>query len=795
MHTEEGGANPGAGGSVAAPNLGGEGPTPSEPGTNPSLADPEDIDTVIEEVAKDAAAEADKIIAEEAAKGATEDAAKGPTGETGKAAIEEASKGPAREAGTASTGAPTKGEVFDDEVLAAAGLEAQEAAKQQAAQDEAARHQHQAALNSQEEDIAAREGKLAATLRGKDGEVEKLVMQRTQELEQRHEEVLNAQPLVHAGKVKELEVERDELKDQALKLAKEKDTLNGALVEAQGALTFVQFFASQISTEMYSMPNGEHVHEGEESGGDSGEWNSDGGGDEENEDSRSGEEVDSPPRSERRSKKKQDLASVRGKVVTQSAHTSKRPRTSSPIPTEKAPKQLKVAPSKPRKALPKIKVDVPVASGAATSGNSMCKDGDDEEMECAATSQEASHNVIELPDDDEDEPQKPMGRRNGTSGRRVPASKMPQSTPATESAIQQSRDLNRASLTFVIPLSSEHPSASTAHGLVSSVQLHALESQAAAADPLSPLFTAHHVPEDQVSASKEAIRQAGLMMEQMKVVCEASQASYDANSALQANVQRSCELGARFADLEQKQVQLNLDLELTKENLLKPKDDVAEKMRQALEKKDLDLPAAQKTAEEKTSLADQKLASVEKLEEENTKLRTALDEANKEVTRLKNDKGTLTDKVEDLTRKRDELEVYLGGLAKKLFLMLEDEAAMNVLQLESHLASVMDYLARLKVAVSWIDMEGKKSSARCGADVALSLVRVHCKEAKEEKLAAIKVANTKKLDFASFMETFIAAATRIADGIDLDEFEEKVARDLHLVVLADRDGAYVVFVA
>ena len=53
----------------------------------------------------------------------------------------------------------------------------------------------------------------------------------------------------------------------------------------------------------------------------------------------------------------------------------------------------------------------------------------------------------------------------------------------------------------------------------------------------------------------------------------------------------------------------------------------------------------------------------------------------------------------------------------------------------------------------------KKSSARCGADVALSLVRVHCKEAKEEKLAAIKVANTKKLDFRSFMETFIAAAT------------------------------------
>ena len=66
--------------------------------------------------------------------------------------------------------------------------------------------------------------------------------------------------------------------------------------------------------------------------------------------------------------------------------------------------------------------------------------------------------------------------------------------------------------------------------------------------------------------------------------------------------------------------------------------------------------------------------------------------------------------------------------------------------------------------------EWKKSSAQCGANVALSLVRVHCKEAREEKLAVVKVANTKKHDFQSFMETFIATATRNADEIDLDQF-------------------------
>ena len=128
---------------------------------------------------------------------------------------------------------------------------------------------------------------------------------------------------------------------------------------------------------------------------------------------------------------------------------------------------------------------------------------------------------------------------------------------------------------------------------------------------------------------------------------------------------------------------------------------------------------------------------------------------------------------------------------------VKDVTAMNVLRLESRVAAVVDYLARLKAATARIDtslwpeetlqnnleslmtrlneipsrvQEWKKSSARCGADIALSLVRVHCKEAREDKLVSLKVANTRNHDFRSFMETFIAAATRIADGIDLDGF-------------------------
>ena len=64
------------------------------------------------------------------------------------------------------------------------------------------------------------------------------------------------------------------------------------------------------------------------------------------------------------------------------------------------------------------------------------------------------------------------------------------------------------------------------------------------ADPLTSaprpsLFTTHHVPEDQAGAAKEAIRQAGIMMEQLKTIRDASQAAYDASSALQRNVQVS----------------------------------------------------------------------------------------------------------------------------------------------------------------------------------------------------------------------------------------------------------------
>ena len=116
------------------------------------------------------------------------------------------------------------------------------------------------------------------------------------------------------------------------------------------------------------MPNGEQVleqgREGENSTEESGEWESSDEEDEkESEESDDKEAVDSPPCLECRSKQHHDPAGGRGKNVAPSTQTQKRTRTSTLEPTEKVAKQPKVAPPKARKTLPRIKMDVPVASG------------------------------------------------------------------------------------------------------------------------------------------------------------------------------------------------------------------------------------------------------------------------------------------------------------------------------------------------------------------------------------------------------------------------------------------------
>ena len=83
------------------------------------------------------------------------------------------------------------------------------------------------------------------------------------------------------------------------------------------------------------------------------------------------------------------------------------------------------------------------------------------------------------------------------------------------------------------------------------------------------------------------------------------------------------------------------------------------------------MAVARKEADDKTALAAQKLASVDHLEEENTKLKNALNEANRECSRWKKENLNLGEKMEGIARRRDDLESYLRSLAKKLFIKLE----------------------------------------------------------------------------------------------------------------------------
>ena len=83
---------------------------------------------------------------------------------------------------------------------------------------------------------------------------------------------------------------------------------------------------------------------------------------------------------------------------------------------------------------------------------------------------------------------------------------MPQTTLALEPVVQQSGDLNRASVTFTDLVSSVRPSASIAQVLVSPVQLHASDPQAAATVPSTSLFAANPTPDDPISAGTESIR-------------------------------------------------------------------------------------------------------------------------------------------------------------------------------------------------------------------------------------------------------------------------------------------------
>ena len=151
--------------------------------------------------------------------------------------------------------------------------------------------------------------------------------------------------------------------------------------------------------------------------------------------------------------------------------------------------------------------------------------------------------IIQLPDDDEDELPKGAGDEGTTSStprsftRRVPSSRTPRVLPAPmpqePGGSSQAGAISTALLSTTLPLVSTLP----ASGLAGQSQV--LIPPTVSSTPVSNVFTLHHVPEDQAGASKGAMIQANLMMQHLKEVYEGSKLAYDASIALQANVRVS----------------------------------------------------------------------------------------------------------------------------------------------------------------------------------------------------------------------------------------------------------------
>jgi hypothetical protein len=80
-------------------------------------------------------------------------------------------------------------------------------------------------------------------------------------------------------------------------------------------------------------------------------------------------------------------------------------------------------------------------------------------------------------------------------------------------------------------------------------------------------------------------------------------------------------------------------------------------MKKALEDKDQALADAQKTAREKTEVAERKLAAAKTMEEENAK--------------LKQERADWSKKLESAVKRAKGLEVFIGDYAHKMYTLLE----------------------------------------------------------------------------------------------------------------------------
>uniref|UniRef100_A0A8I6X5A6 Uncharacterized protein n=1 Tax=Hordeum vulgare subsp. vulgare TaxID=112509 RepID=A0A8I6X5A6_HORVV len=485
------------------------------------------------------------------------------------------------------------------------------------------------------------------------------------------------------------------------------------------------------------------------------------------------EEQDSPPpQTEHRTKRRHEPAVPSAPPasssapptapVVPSARSTKRVRDAATEPAGQPSKAAKPSGSKPRKALPRMRVAVPVTSTVATSATSpACQEDDPMDTDNVISSQPGAICVDEGDQGRAEQAAEPVLEAAppvATLAANVPPIEaLPPTEPALVVEVPTGANLGMPPELPTMPGSSNVE------------------------------FNIERLPEEQVGAAKGAMVQAKLLAGEAKRAYDSVASLYQRSLELRDDIRITCEMGTTYETLRAEKNQLAGELDATLLAIAGMKDALA---------------GREKSLEQAREANKVLTEEVEKMGTQRTALMGQMDVLNK---RCRAQEKYVSDWARQMmTRLADfcfDAEAEAADVERSILenIPLGEDANRDLLRAHIRVGKVGPFIGRLREVVGRIDKElwpedesrqemenlmtrleeipnrvqsWKKSAARCGADVALSLVRVHCKEVREEKLKTLKVANTKKLRFEDFMETFLESATRIADGIDLDTFVE-----------------------
>uniref|UniRef100_A0A8I6XX18 Uncharacterized protein n=1 Tax=Hordeum vulgare subsp. vulgare TaxID=112509 RepID=A0A8I6XX18_HORVV len=448
--------------------------------------------------------------------------------------------------------------------------------------------------------------------------------------------------------------------------------------------------------------------------------------------------------------------------VVPSAWSTKRARDVVAEPAGQPSKAAKLSGSKPRKALPRMRVTVPVTSTVATSATSpACKEDDPMDTDNVVSSQPGVICVDE-----------------GDQGRPEQAAEPVLEAAPPVTALAEDVLPTEVVLPTETALVADKP---TGAGLGMPKEIPTMPGSS------NIELNVQRLPEDQVGVAKGGMVQAKLMAGEAKKAYDSIASLYQRSLELRDDIRKTCEMGTSYETLRAEKIQFAGELDAALLAMAGMKEVLAER---------------EKSLEQAREANKVLTEEVEKMGKQRTALMGQMDMLNKRC--IAQEKYVSDWARQMITRLADfciDAEAEAADVERSIRenVPLGEDANRDLLRAHIRMGKVGPFIGRLREVVGRIDKElwpedesrqemenlmtqleeipnrlqsWKKSAACCGADVALSLVRVHCKEVREEKLKALKVANTKKLRFKDFMETFLESATRIADGIDLDTFVE-----------------------